>query len=268
MQKAISRNLSGYVKNGITIGKYASIYTCKSTCKISKPKSTSEKKIQVKIAGKTREQVPSASLTSSTPARRTDSVPKVAIQKGSTKPCNGTSRLKLSALQTNKDDSRNISNNTDNNFSNITNNEHNNYNNTVDNVNNAPEKNADGNNDVPSLVPRSRLSTLVPTSIRPVAASSLSTSTHNELSKTSYGLNASHIKNGTVVTNLVTYANSVRDTVEEVLTAQQSSIESKLAEIASSLNVLPVLTQKIGILEAGRLSRNSAECAYQSVSGV
>ena len=120
----------------------------------------------------------------------------------------------------------------------------------MDNVINALEKNADCNNDVPPLVPRSRLSTLVPTSIRPVAASSLSTSTHNVPSKTPYGLNASHIKNGTVVTSLVTYANSVRDTVEEALTAQQSSIESKLAEIASSLNVLPVLTQKIGNLEA------------------
>lgn len=49
---------------------------------------------------------------------------------------------------------------------------------------------------------------------------------------------------------LATYANSIRDMVEEPISSRQVSIESKLREIAGFLNVLPTLTQKIGSLES------------------
>ena len=63
-------------------------------------------------------------------------------------------------------------------------------------------------------------------------------------------LDSSLIKNGTIISTLVTYANSVHDAVEVAITSQQGSIASKLEEIATSLSVLPSLTQKIGNLES------------------
>ena len=108
-------------------------------------------------------------------------------------------------------------------------------------------------------LPRSRLSVFMPTSVRKTACtqapllftkkklsttldittSSSSTSAHNVSSNEAYGLNASHLKNGTIVSSLVTYANSIRDAVGEAITSQQYSIEPKLAKIPDSLNVLP-----------------------------
>ena len=49
---------------------------------------------------------------------------------------------------------------------------------------------------------------------------------------------------------MVTYANSIRDTVQEAITSQQEAIASKLVEIAASLSVLPNITQKIDNLES------------------
>ena len=119
-------------------------------------------------------------------------------------------------------------------------------------------------------LPRSRLSVFMPTSVRKTAhtqapllftkkklstslgitTSSSWTSAYNVSSNEAYSLNASHLKNGTIASSLVTYANSIRDPVAEAITSQQCSTESKLAKIAYSLNVLPDLTQKISNLEA------------------
>ena len=57
------------------------------------------------------------------------------------------------------------------------------------------------------------------------------------------------LQNGSIISSLVTYANSVRDTVEKAIASQQDSIASKLVEIADSLTVLSSLTQRIGGLE-------------------
>ena len=78
----------------------------------------------------------------------------------------------------------------------------------------------------------------------------MSNFTHNASSKEVYGLEASHLKNGTIISSILTYDNSIRDTVGGANTSQQRSIETKLAEIADSLTVLPALTQKIDNLEA------------------
>ena len=83
-----------------------------------------------------------------------------------------------------------------------------------------------------------------------ITTSSSSTSAHNVSSNEAYDLNASHLKNGTIASSLLTYANSIRDAVGVAITSQQCSIESQLAKIADSLNVLPDLTQKISNLEA------------------
>ena len=119
-------------------------------------------------------------------------------------------------------------------------------------------------------LPHSWLSVFIPTSVRETArtqapllftkkklstslditTSSSSTSAHNVSSNEAYGLNASHLMNGTIVSSLVTDANSIRDAIGEAITCQQCSIESKLVKIADSLNVLPDLTQKISNLEA------------------
>ena len=63
-------------------------------------------------------------------------------------------------------------------------------------------------------------------------------------------LYSSILKNGSVISSLVTYANSVRDTVEKAIVSQQDCIASKLAEIAGSLTVLPSITQRISVLES------------------
>ena len=57
------------------------------------------------------------------------------------------------------------------------------------------------------------------------------------------------LKNGSIISSLGTYANSVRDTVEKTIASQQDYIASKLVEIADSLAVLSSLTQRIGDLE-------------------
>ena len=127
------------------------------------------------------------------------------------------------------------------------------------------KKGAHYSDDVPSLVPRSRHSVLVPTPSRPVAGMpspprsnisatvntpfSLSASVVNRSSSDHPNeLNYSTLKNGSIISSLVTYANSVRDTVGSAINSQQGSIASKLEEIANSLNVLPSLTQTIGSL--------------------
>ena len=62
-------------------------------------------------------------------------------------------------------------------------------------------------------------------------------------------LDSSVLKNGSIISSLGTYANSVRDTVEKTIASQQDYIASKLVEIADSLAVLSSLTQRIGDLE-------------------
>ena len=113
-------------------------------------------------------------------------------------------------------------------------------------------------------LPRSRLSIFAPTPLRPAASAQSSplsigcaaktsncNPTESSLSSGSISrLDSSLVKNGTVISSMVTYANSIRDTVEGAIASQQGSIESKLGEISGFLSVLPSLTQKIGDLES------------------
>ena len=62
-------------------------------------------------------------------------------------------------------------------------------------------------------------------------------------------LDFSVLKNGSIISSLVIYENSVRDTVEKAIISQQDSIASKLVKIADSLAVLSSLTQRIVGLE-------------------
>ena len=124
--------------------------------------------------------------------------------------------------------------------------------------------------ETPSQVPRSRLSTFSRTPTRSVAnpkrmpftdglrkdpsreflsTSSTSTSSPAAASRESTSrIDSSIVKNGSVISTLVTYANSISDTVHEAVTSQQDSVTFKLEEITVSLSVLPNLTQIIGDL--------------------
>ena len=99
------------------------------------------------------------------------------------------------------------------------------------------KKGAHYSDDVPSLIPRSRLSVLIPTPTRPVAGMtapprsivsatvntpfSPSTSVVNRSSSDHLNqLNYSTLKNGSIISSLVTYANSVRDTVGSAINSQ------------------------------------------------
>ena len=98
-------------------------------------------------------------------------------------------------------------------------------------------------------MPRSRLSVFVPTPrssllVTEPSASSVSLVSHS-CRTTPSRLDSSRLKNGSVISNLVTYAESIRDTVEKAIVSQQISIASKLGEIVVSLGVLPGLVQKI-----------------------
>ena len=125
------------------------------------------------------------------------------------------------------------------------------------------EKKKKNNENVAPVLPRSRLSIFVPSPTPTVASTeTLSSSTHSSLLGTplptsstfslnkSSRLDSSILKNGSIISSLVTYANSVRDTVEKAIVSQQDSIASKLVEIADSLTVLPSITQKISGLES------------------
>ena len=57
------------------------------------------------------------------------------------------------------------------------------------------------------------------------------------------------LKNGLIISTLVTYTNSVRDSVEKAIATQQDFIASKLVEIADSMTVLSSSTQRIDGLE-------------------
>lgn len=115
--------------------------------------------------------------------------------------------------------------------------------------------------EIPSTVPRSKFTKITKTPAR-LAASLLddppntSTSASTSILSASSGLSttrleASVVKNGSVISSLVTYANSIRDTVQEALTSHQGSLASSLGEIAASLSVLPKLTQEIAGLSSG-----------------
>ena len=113
--------------------------------------------------------------------------------------------------------------------------------------------------EMPSLLSRSRLSTFTNTPVRRTASltnelssemsNTSSTSIHVAASRESTNrLDSSIVINGSVISSLVKYANSIRDTVQEAITCQQNSIASKLGEIAVSLSILPNLTQRINTL--------------------
>ena len=130
-------------------------------------------------------------------------------------------------------------------------------------------------NQIPTMLPRSRHTVFVPKSSHPVAAkqspfsksvtikssvnysrntspsSSPSASfVNNSARENSSRLDYSVLKNGSVISSVMTYANSVLESVEKTIAAQQDSIASKLGEIVDSLTVLPSLTQKIINLES------------------
>ena len=100
-----------------------------------------------------------------------------------------------------------------------------------------------------SQLPRSRISTFAPTLLRS-AVNAQSSPISAGRSKTSRCLDLSLLRNGTIILSMVTYANSIRDTVGKAISSQQGSIESKLVEIADFLSVFPSLTQKISSLES------------------
>ena len=257
-------------------------------CKICKnlDKSIAGKACRSKKISNSREQLPNTSLHSPTSARSVDvekapaSALGVAAMKASPKQVHSM----FAADNDEKSEcSNNISNNSSNNSCNNSSNNgsinslNNNGNNSAlsvkvltvnlsDSSRLQPTEDGEVNNilNVSMQLPRSRLSTFAPTPLHPAMSTQSSplsigrsektincSPTESSLSSRNISrLDASLVKNGTVISSMVTYANSIRDTVEGAIASQQGSIESKLGEISGFLSVLPSLTQKIGDLES------------------
>lgn len=233
----------------------------------------------VSNSGALRLRLPHLSLRTSTPARPAVVKKKVLV----------TTRQatddKSAVLRNKNNSSNNSSKNSNDSSRNSSNNSSNDSSDSVDSVDSGDsgnsgkdgdsnKNNADQGNlmrdeedgEQPKL-PRSRTSTFTLSPLRLVDARSPSlpaghhvrpscssllghTTTQSSPASNTSRLESSVLRNGTVISSLVAYANSVRDTVEGAISSQRVSIESKLGEIAGFLSVLPKLTEKIGSLES------------------
>ena len=198
------------------------------------------------------EQLPNFSLHASTPVhpvaatKAPATVKRVASVKASSNRKLSTSVTNIVEKNSSNDilESNNSSNNSRKNSSN------NNDNNSATSEKEVINSLSDSSNLSYVQLPRSRMSTFAPTPLLASASAFEATATSFSPVRNTSRLDTSQLKNSTMISFLVTYANLIRDTVEGAITSQQGSIESKLGEIVGFLSVLPSLTQKIGGLES------------------